>query len=46
MVNALAKATADFAGAAKGNDVKAAGAELGAVGKTCGGCHKVFREKN
>jgi cytochrome c556 len=45
VVDALAKATADFAAAAKGNDVKAAGAAIGAVFKSCGGCHKVFRKK-
>jgi cytochrome c556 len=45
VVDALVKATADFAAAAKGNNVKAAGAALGAVGKSCGGCHKVFRKK-
>ena len=31
--------------ASKGSDVAATKAAIGAVGKTCGGCHENFREK-
>lgn len=44
-VEAMKKAGAALAAAAKGDNIKAAGTALGAVGKACGGCHKNFRKK-
>jgi len=45
----LANEAAGIAGAtakaAKANDMEAAGASHGAIGKSCGGCHGQFREK-
>ena len=42
---ALRDASANFAKVAAGGDMKATGAAMGAVGKSCGGCHKTFRKK-
>lgn len=42
---ALEEATAEFAKVAASGDLQAAGAAMGAVGKTCGGCHSTFRKK-
>lgn len=42
---ALEEASVQFAAAAASGDVKAAGAAMGAVGKSCGGCHSTFRKK-
>lgn len=39
----FAMATGDLVEAAKSGDAGQIGAALGAVGKTCGGCHKPFR---
>jgi len=44
-VDAFQTATADFAKAAESGDMQATMAAFGAVGKSCGGCHKPFREK-
>jgi len=38
-------AIAKLAAATKGGDEAAVKAAIGAVGKTCGGCHDAFREK-
>jgi cytochrome c556 len=38
-------AAAKFAAVAEGGDMSAIGDGLGALGKTCGGCHKPFRKK-
>ncbi len=43
--NDLQSATAKLASVAKGNDEAATKAAIGAVGKTCGGCHDDFRQK-
>ena len=37
--------TAKLAQVAKGGDEAAIKAQMGAVGKACGGCHETFREK-
>lgn len=37
--------TAKLAEVAAGGDLAAVGAQLDNVGKACGGCHKLFREK-
>jgi cytochrome c556 len=42
---ALRDASAKFAEVAAGGDMKATGAAMGTVGKSCGGCHKNFRKK-
>ncbi|MDH3473736.1 MAG: cytochrome c [Rhodospirillales bacterium] len=42
-VGAFRKAAADFAEVAEGGDMAAIGDGLGALGKSCGGCHKPFR---
>lgn len=42
--DALVKASAEFAGVA-GNGLDALRGGIGDVGKTCGGCHKVFRDE-
>ncbi len=38
-------AAAKFAEIAEGGDMQAIGAGLGELGKSCGGCHKPFRQK-
>ena len=38
-------AAAKFAAVAESGDMNAIGEGLGALGKTCGGCHKPFRKK-
>jgi cytochrome c556 len=44
-IKAMQTATADFLAAAKSGGPAAAGAKIGAVGESCKGCHKKFREK-
>ena len=44
-LKALASESAKLAELAKGGDMAATGAQLGAVGKTCKGCHDNFRDK-
>ncbi len=44
-VAALEDASAKLFGAARKGDMAAIGAAAGGVGKSCGGCHKVFRKK-
>jgi len=39
-------ATPQLAAAAESGDAGQIGAALGAVGKTCGGCHETFRKKH
>jgi len=41
----LESETAKLAQVAKGGDEAAIKAQMGAVGKACGGCHETFREK-
>jgi cytochrome c556 len=41
----FAQETAKLAQVAKGNDMKAIKAQIGAVGKTCKACHDDFKEK-
>jgi cytochrome c556 len=43
--NTLAKQSATLAEVAANGDMAAIGQQLGALGKACGGCHEVFREK-
>ena len=43
-IAAFAKAVTDAKGKIK--DVDTLKAELGAIGKTCGGCHETYRLKN
>lgn len=43
---ALVDASAKAAEAAEANDMEALKTAFGAVGKSCGGCHGSFREKN
>ena len=43
-VAAFAEASARLAEVAEGSDMKAVGPAVGALGKTCGGCHKPFRK--
>lgn len=42
-IEAYAAETAKLVDVARGGDVKAFGEQLGAVGRTCGGCHDTFR---
>ena len=42
---ALADATANLKAAAGSGDMAKIGAAAGGVGKSCGGCHKVFRQE-
>ena len=44
-VKALEDASAKLFGAARKGDMAKIGAAAGGVGKSCGGCHKVFRKK-
>jgi cytochrome c556 len=44
-VSAFQSAAAKFATVAEGGDMNAIGEGLGALGKSCGGCHKPFRKK-
>ena len=44
-VSAFQSAAAKFADIAEGGDKQAIADGLGALGKTCGGCHKPFRQK-
>ena len=44
-VQALADATANLKAAAASGDMAKIGAAAGGVGKSCGGCHKVFRQE-
>ncbi|MDP6572266.1 MAG: cytochrome c [Rhodospirillales bacterium] len=44
-IKALEDATAKLFGAARKGDMAKIGAAAGAVGKSCGGCHKLFRKK-
>ena len=44
-VAALEDASAKLFGAARKGDMAAIGAAAGGVGKSCGGCHKVFRKR-
>jgi cytochrome c556 len=45
VVSDFQDAAAKFAAVAEGGDMNAIGDGLGALGKTCGGCHKPFRKK-
>lgn len=42
---ALQSASGELARVAEGGDMAAIGAQLGEVGKACGGCHKPFRKE-
>ena len=44
-VDAFQTASMNLAEAAGSGDLNAVGAALGAIGKTCGGCHDAFRQK-
>lgn len=45
VVSDFQSAAAKFATLAEGGDTNAIGEGLGALGRTCGGCHKTFRKK-
>ena len=44
-MNSSTEKAGELVTAAESGDKKAIGKALGALGKTCGGCHNKFREK-